>query len=91
MISLTLNKITDRRVIAIAPKVSSANIASLGNEPGRYNVKLRNGSMVSNVPGPASLRVGQSVCVAKHSGGGGHYSVLVQGIFSSDRITEVWV
>lgn len=79
----------DRRRTGSA--ITEANVEALGSEAGKWKIKLRDGSIISEVVGPLYLTVGQSVTVAVHPGTVHKYIIVGPGYGNTGDITEAWV
>lgn len=82
-----IDSIATIRVRKDSPRISEASIASLG-PTGFYNVELRNGVLLRNIPGDVGLAVGTSVVIASYSGTGRHV-IIGTGYKNWESITTV--
>lgn len=71
--------------------IMEVNIEGIGSSSNRYKVKLRNGTIITEVLGDEGFRVGESVTVAMYPGKVNRYVILGKGYKSTGAITEVWV
>lgn len=67
-----------------------ANISAF-EASGRYTVKLRNGNLVSNIPGPSGLKVGASVTVLAYPGRTKRYMIVAESYRNVKTAIEVSV
>lgn len=67
-----------------------ANISAL-EASGKYTIKLRNGNLVGNIPGPLGLKVGTSVTALAYPGRTRRYVIVGESYRNVKTAMEVSV
>jgi len=71
-----LNRANNKWAATAQPQVMEANVAGYGSTATTYSVTLKNGTLVSNVEGPANLIIGNAVSLATYPGQTRHYVII---------------
>jgi len=91
MITKDLNKLTSAYSDIHGSGQQEASVLSFGSRSSLYNIKLRNGAQVKEVPGPLGLQISDSVTVLIARGRVNKYKIISEGRRSKQRETEVFV
>ena len=91
MITKDLNKLTSAFSDIHGLGQQEASVISFGTKNTLYNVKLRNGAQVKEVPGPLGLQISDLVTVLVARGRVNKYKIISEGRRSKQRETEVFV
>ena len=90
-LSSQISNLTDKNIKTKASGVIEANIVAHGDYDGRYTIKLRNNTRISDVPGPTGLSIGDSVAVIAYPGVIARYVIVNKSYKSTGEITTIWV
>ena len=91
MITKDLNRLTGEFSRTHGSGQQEATILSFGSRNYLYNIKLRNGTQVKEVPGPVGLQIGTSITTFVVLGRVNKYQIVSAGRSSKQREMEVYV